>query len=115
MRNRRFPILGWNCDLPHTVCIFLHGHFFPVPVIYCRISRLQCTLTEVRGLTKITNKECLRCIGGPFPVCYVVVCVDIESELLKPLIRMSLCSIGRGRGSSDSAELFETSFGLVDG
>ena len=69
----------------------------------------------MRVLTKITNKECFRCIGGPFPVYYVVVCVDIESELLESLIRMSLCSIGVGRGSSDSAELLKTSFGLVDG
>lgn len=98
MRDRRLPIFGWNCDLPNTVWIFLHGQFFSVPVIYFRISRLQCTLTEVRGLTKITNKECLRCIGGPFPVYYVVVCVDIESEFLSSLIRMSLCSMGGGGG-----------------
>lgn len=33
MRDGRLPVLGWNCDLPYTVCILLHGHFFPVPVI----------------------------------------------------------------------------------
>lgn len=93
MWNRRLPILGWNCDLPYTIWILLHGKFFPVPVIYHHVSRLQCTLTEVSGLTKITSKECLCCIGSPFPVCNIVACVDIESKLLKSLIRMSLCSI----------------------
>lgn len=98
MWYRRLSILGWNRNLPHTVYIFLHGHFFPVPVIYYRISILQCTLTEVRGLTEITNKECLRCIGSPFPVCYVVVCIDIESELLNSLIIMRLYSVEGGEG-----------------
>lgn len=98
MRNRRLPIFGWNCDLPNTVWIFLHGQFFSVPVIYYRISRLQFTLTEVRALTKITNKECFRCIGSPFPVCYVVVCVDVESKLLKSLINNEFMFDRRGEG-----------------
>jgi len=35
--------------------------------------------------TEITNKECLRCIGRPFPIGNVVVAIHIEAEFLGAL------------------------------
>ncbi len=63
--------------------------------------------------TKFTNKKSLRCIWRPFPVCDVVVVVDVEPKFLGSLANISL-QLGC-RTLTHSAEFLQTSFCFIDG
>lgn len=91
MSNSRDAVICGQAELPYSEIVSFHRSCSAIPIV-CSNALSTGVQLSISGLllTEISNKMCTGCIRSPFSIRDISILVDVETELLEALYRMTM-------------------------